>query len=128
MYKSLKDMEITNYHIRAIFIAYALVGAQASCLPVVCVAYLGVLDDAILLLSLLLFCTSETVPPVWGAVKEQALGQSFTLCSFDLQTNKHLSISNTLFYVSSHNVCNRDELVLSMNLLVKGFVGCNTCQ
>ena len=35
------------------------------------------------MLSLLLFCIAETVPPVQGVVNERALGQSFTLCSLD---------------------------------------------
>ena len=70
------------------FIAYALAGARASCLHMVCVACLNALGDAILLLSLLLFYIVETVPPCWGAMKERALGQSFTLCSLDPQTKQ----------------------------------------
>ena len=69
------------------FIAYALAGALASCLLMICFTYLGVLGDAILLLSLF-FYTAETIPPVRGAMKEQALGQSFTLCSLDPQTKQ----------------------------------------
>ena len=61
------------------FIAYALAVARASCLPIVCVACLDAIGDAILLLSLLLFCNAETVPPVQGDVKERALGHSFIL-------------------------------------------------
>ena len=49
------------------FIAYALAGAQLSCLPKVGVPCLGKLGDATLLLP---FYATEVVPPVWGAVNE----------------------------------------------------------
>ena len=48
----------------------------------------GAIYDATLLLSLLLFCTAETLPPVRGDVKERALEQSFILCSFDPQAKQ----------------------------------------
>ena len=70
------------------FISYDLVGAWASCLPMGCVTVLGAFDDATLLLSLLPFYIAEAIPLVWSAVKERALGQSFTLCSLNPQTKQ----------------------------------------
>ena len=57
-------------------------------MPLGYVSVLGAFSDATLLLSLLSFYIAKAIPPVWGAMKERALGQSFTLCSLDPQTKQ----------------------------------------